>query len=114
MIRIILLTALLLVCESTYAVRVSYPACRRFVEERSATNTTPQDERVFVLANGFPSIVRFHKGITLREVIEQTSFKGKTAWVSILRADHPFLDYQDELKPLDVIVISNTEHIIDT
>jgi hypothetical protein len=126
MVRIVLLFFLLLLCEPVYAAHLTYPACRKAVEEQCPTNTTPQDERIFVrvMPTREAIIVRFHKGITLREIIDQTSFKGKTAWVTVLRADHPALDYRtrvgrkekpkDEVKPLDLIVINDTKDIINT
>ena len=123
MTRVILLTVLLLVCESVYAHHVTYPAYRKFVEERCATNTTPRDERVFVLATGSPSIVRFHQGITLREIIDQTSFKGKVAWICVLRTDHPVLHHwtrvgrkekpKDEVKRLDLILLNEDDNLIE-
>jgi hypothetical protein len=123
MIRVIQLTVLLLVCESVYAHHVTYSASCRFVEERCATNRTPQDERVYVLAGDHPSIVRFHHGITLREIIDLTSFKGKTAWICVLRSSHPVLDHwtrvgrkdkpKDEVKPQDLILLNDNGMIIE-
>jgi hypothetical protein len=126
MARIIPLFFLLLLCEPVYAARLTYSACREAVEEQCATNTTPQDERNFVrvMPTREAFIVRFHQGITLREIIDQTSFRGKTARVSVLRADHPILDYRirvgrkekanEEVKPLDLIVINDNGEIINT
>jgi hypothetical protein len=126
MLRIVLLFPLLVLCEPVYAARLTYSACRKAVEEQCATNTTPQDERIFVrvMATREAIIVRFHKGITLREIIDQSSFKGKTAWVSVLRADHPILESRtrvgrnekpkDEVKPLDLIVINDNGEVINT
>jgi len=126
MVRIVLLASLVILCEPVYAARLTYSACRKAVEAQCATNTTPQDERIFVcvMPTTEAIILRFHKGITLRELIDQTSFKGKTAWVSVLRADRPILDCRtrvgrkekpkDEVKPLDLIVLNDIEDIINT
>src|SRR5437870_4737155 len=95
MVRMILVAFVaLLVCEPAYAHHVTYSAYRRHVEETCATNRMPKDERIFVrvMPTGSERIVRFHKGITLREIIDQTSFKGRVAWICVLRSDHPVLD----------------------
>ena len=127
MARIVLLVVLVfLVCGPLYAFQVSYSACRRSVEEQCATNTTPREKRIFVrvITTGGASIIQFHNGITLREIIDQTSFKGKTAWVCVLRTNHPVLDHwtrvarkekpRDEVKPQDLILLNDNDMIINT
>lgn len=126
MARIVLLAVLGFVgLRPLYASQVTYATTRRFIEERCATNTTPQEERIFVrvLTTGCVSIIQFHKGITLREIIDQTSFKGHTVWVCVLRTDHPVLDHKtrvgskekpkDEVKPQDVILLDDHREIIN-
>jgi hypothetical protein len=126
MATIVPLFFLLLLCEPVSAARLTYSGCREAVEQQCATNTIPQDERIFVrvMPTKEAIIVRFHKGTSLREIIDQTSFRGKTAWVSVLRPDHPILDYRnrvgrkekpkDDVKPLDLIVINDNGEIINT
>jgi hypothetical protein len=75
------------------------------------------------MTTGDASIFKFHKGITLREIIDQTSFKGKTAWVCVLRTSHPVLDHmtrvdrkdkpKDEVKPQDLILLSDNGMILN-
>ncbi len=114
-----------MICGPLYASQVTYSAWRKSVEDRCATNTTPQEERILVrvMTTGGASIIRFHNGITLREIIDQTSFKGKTAWVCVLRTTHPVLDHwtrvgrkekpRDQLKPLDLILLNDNDMIIN-
>jgi len=92
MTRSILLAVLVfLLCGPLYASQVTYSAWRKSVEERCATNTMRQDERIFVrvMTTGGASIIRFHNAITLREIIDQTSFKGKDG-LGMRAADHSF------------------------
>ena len=126
LLRVLLLVFLVLVCEPVVAVQGNYAAWRKSIEEQCATNTTPKEQRIFVkvVATREAMIVPFHKGITLREIIGQTSFKGRTAWVGVLRPDHPLLDDltrvgrreepKDKVKALDVIVIFDQRANLNT
>ena len=126
MARIILFAVLVFIgCGPLYASQVTYSASRRSVEEGCATNTTPEQERIYVrvMTTGGASIIQFHKGITLREIIDQTSFKGKRAWVCVLRTDHPVLDHwtrvgrkekpKVEVKPQDLVLLNDNSEIIN-
>ncbi len=101
---------------SVYAMSPEYYSSRKWVEQRCSTNTTPREERIFVgrvVPKEYAGIIRFHKGITLREIIDQTPFKGTAVMVCVLRAEwrmpgHVFRvtakekpDY--EIKDLDMI-----------
>ena len=81
--------------------RASYAVYRSTIEGRNASNKTPIAERVFVMDNG-GSIVRFRQGITLRQVVDETSRKGKPVQVLVLResSKEPVF-FQRELKPGD-------------
>jgi hypothetical protein len=121
----------LLACTSVHAARLDYFSGRKWVEQQCRTNTTPQDDRIFIGRMDSPryaSIVRFKKGITLRELIDQTPFKGKEVLVCVMRPDrlktgpftrHAYIkigpsdgpDY--EVKGLDVIWLHDDGPIID-
>ena len=75
-------------CLSCRASRVDYDSARTWVEKQCATNTIPEVERMFVfrwVPPKYAAIIRFHQGITLREVIDQTPMKGKTVFVEVMR-----------------------------
>src|SRR5690242_19176035 len=88
--RILVAISFLLVCTSVQASHLEYFGCRKWIEQQCATNTTPQDERLFVGRMVSPrcaSIVRFHRGITLREIIDGSPLRGKTVLVCVMRPD---------------------------
>ncbi len=116
--KTLLAICVLLVCTAVQASRLNYVGGREWIEQRCATNTTPQDERLFVGRFDPPkwaSILLFRKGITLREIIDGTPLRGRTVVVRVMRRDDsPFtrpayikVEPSDkptyELKPLDVI-----------
>ena len=89
---------------------------RDWVEKSCATNTIPKDERVFIghgSASDYATILRYHKSISLREIVDQTPFKGKTVYVIVMRPDGMSRDIavkpsetpKFDVKPLDVIWI---------
>lgn len=94
----------------------AYSPMRNWVEKQCATNMVPKDERIFIghaYSNAYTSIVRFHKGISLREIIGGTPFKDKTisvivmrpSWMSKIIAVKPTETTGLDVKPLDVIWI---------
>ena len=106
---------------------MEYFSSRKWVEERCTTNTVAQDERVFVgriWSPQFAVILHFHKGMTLREVIDQIPFKGKEVQVLVLRAETRFSDNfmtirprekpKYEIKPLDMIWLYDPGPIVST
>jgi hypothetical protein len=65
-----------------------YDSSRRWVEEHNPKDETPATERIFVAhaPDHYAAIVRFRDGITLRDIIDQTKFKGQEVGVIILRS----------------------------
>src|ERR1035437_3581037 len=125
--RTIVVAFILLVCASAQAARPEYSSSRKWVEQHSATNAIPQDERVFVgriWTPQYAGILRFHKGMTLRDVIDETPFKGKPVQVLVLRAGTRFSEHyitvgpsekqNYEIKPLDMIWLYDPGPIINT
>jgi len=131
--KAVIAISVLLVCAAVQAAGPNYFGCRKWVEQQCATNTTPQDDRLFVgsiLPPKCASIVRFHKGISLREIIDGTPLKGKTVLLRVMRPDDstrmgPFhrpayikvepSDKPDhELKPLDVIWLYVDGDLLET
>src|SRR4051812_10043384 len=95
--------------------RASYTAYRSTIEGRNPSDLTPPAERIFVMDKG-GTMMRFRKGITLRQIVDATSHKGKPVQILVLREsserevffrrelkpeDNPFFT----LKPLDVILL---------
>lgn len=86
--RTLLILFGLSLCMSLHATPPEYFSSRKWVEDRCVTNTTPKDERLFlarVVPQEYAGIVQYHKGITLREIIDQTPFKGTTVYAVVLR-----------------------------
>ena len=78
-------------CMTAHATAPEYFSSRKWVEEQVGTNSTAKEERVFVGRVGpkkYAGVIRFHNGITLREIFDQTPFKGTAVMVCVLRADH--------------------------
>ncbi len=86
--RAVLILFGLLLCTSVRATPPEYFSSRKWVEERCLSNATPKDERIFVGRldpQEYAGILRYHKGITLSEIIAQTPAKGSTVVLCILR-----------------------------
>lgn len=111
----------LIVGTSLYAMSPEYFSSRKWVEERCTTNGTPKSERLFlgrVVPQKYAAIIQYHVGISIREIIDQTPFKGTTVNVCVLR---PHVDPTTnlmhvaptdtpkfEVKPLDMIWICDS------
>jgi hypothetical protein len=94
----------------------AYSPARDWVEKHYTTNTVRQDERIFLGHNysgDYANIVSYHKGISLREIVDQTPFKDRTVSVIIMRPRwmgqdiviKPTEKVEFEVKPLDVVWI---------
>jgi hypothetical protein len=113
---------------------------RDWVEAHCVTNTVPEADQIFI-GHGMPNeitrtpayanIIRYHKGVSLREIIDQTPFKDAEVLVIVMRPgptpkydpQHPeaggfsvHLKPSDkpksEIKPLDMIWIIDGTFII--
>lgn len=86
------LLASLLICVSAHCAGIpEYPWCRDWIEKHCATNTIPKEERIFIGHDGSPQYGRtlhFHKGIGLREIVDQTPFKKTTVTIWVMH-QHP-------------------------
>jgi hypothetical protein len=105
----------ILICTAVHASQVEYFAYRKLVEQL-CTNAIPQGERVFVAGpEKYAAIIQFHKGMSLRELIDQTPFKRKRVIVHVSRAERrtsneylsvwPSERPHYELKDLDLIIL---------
>ncbi len=130
--RCIVALVFLLTCLFCSASKVDYDSARKWVEKQCATNTIPENERMFVfrwVSPRYAAIVRFHEGITLREIIDQTPRKGKMVYAVVMRteplkAGHyttrrgvkvgPKDKPRFELKRQDVIWLLDDEVIVET
>jgi hypothetical protein len=113
--RLIVFIGVSLLCLSAFAARPNYSDERAWVERHNATNSVPKDERLFVTHNisgDYTCIVHYHKGISLREVIDQTPFKATPVYVIVMRpvlwmSPYIFVKPSEkpdfEIKPFDVI-----------
>jgi hypothetical protein len=94
--RALITACVLLVCASVRAVQPEYFSSCRWVEQQCGTNMTPKDECVYVgriEPHKYAAIIHFHTGMTLREIIDQTPFKGTAVTVHVLRAKRPISMY---------------------
>jgi hypothetical protein len=92
----------LLLCAAVHATPPEYLSSRKWVKDRCSTDTTPKDERIFVgrmVPKKYAGIIHFHKGITLREIIDQTPFKGTAVMVCVLRGDRRTLPNVSRVAP---------------
>jgi hypothetical protein len=65
-----------------------YCASRRWVEQQCAANATPEGERVFVGRDQMPiyaTIIRFHNGMSIREIIDQSPLREKVVTATVMR-----------------------------
>ena len=91
-IKSLALLASLLFCVSAQGAGIpEYSWCRDWVEKHCATNTVPKEERIFIGHDSSPQYartLRFHQGIKLREIVEQTPFKKATVILWVMH-QHP-------------------------
>lgn len=120
-----LFTVLLLAwCAAAHATEPDYKGSCVWVIEHCTTNQVPKDERVFVATtpgSALPSyiaILRYHDGLSIRNLIDQTRFSSTNAAVSVYRSGRPFKARFHQvvkagelptfkLKPLDMIWIGD-------
>ena len=89
---------LLLFAANVFATGPEYDSSRRWVEGHNPKDQTPITNRVFVAySNTDTIIVRFKNGIMLRDIIDQTKFKGKKVGVIILRSGNKTTPVFDEV-----------------
>ena len=112
--RALLILFGLLLCSSLHA-GPTYSSSRRWVEDRCTTNQAAKEERIFLLRvvpKEYAAILSYRQGISIREVIDQTPFKGTTVIVCIMRSNVPPSDFvwvqptetpKIEVKNMDVI-----------
>jgi len=119
--RLIIILSALMFCVSVRADIPAYTPMRDWVEKSCATNTVPKDERVFIghgSAPDYATMLRYHKGISLREIIDETPYKGTAVTVLVMHSDDanpksrgffreikPTETPDFEVKPLDLIWI---------
>jgi hypothetical protein len=107
----IILVAVLMSCASVHANLPHYEQMRDSVLKLCMTNTVPNDERVLVghgsdYVNSpadYGLILRHHKGMNLREIIDETPYKGKRVYIWVYReheseSSHGFMG---DVKPAD-------------
>jgi len=90
-IRQLILFFVLLACASVSAGELDYDSARKGVEkECAATNTIPQSEQMFVgrcVPPRYAAIIRYHNGITIREILDQSPLKGRVVQVEVMRTE---------------------------
>jgi len=117
-----LFISLLIACVTAFASNPIPSELRKWIEDQNPKDKTPAAERIFVddMRNE-STIVRYHKGMTLQEVLDQVKFREQPVIVSVYRAGHdPKFDpvYEEPVteklkatsfvvQPLDVIDLWN-------
>ncbi len=81
-----LITAIFVfVAAAAGAMAPEYDSSRRWVEQNNSADKTRATKRVFVVYSTNSLILRFHEGMSLREIVDATPLKGKAVTVYILR-----------------------------
>ena len=94
--RALITIGVVLVCLSAHAMQSDYSSSRKWVEQQCGTNAAPKESCIYVgrlVPKKYAAILQFHKGMTLREVIDQTPFKGTAVMVRVLRAERRISTY---------------------
>ena len=116
----LLIAAFLIWCAAAHATGPEYASSRAWVIERCRTNQIPTQEQVFVATSpgsappSFVGILRYREGLSIRDLIDQTRFRGTNAVVIVLRSQQPATPVFDAqvaaterprfaLKPLDMV-----------
>ena len=107
--RIVVTFILLVVASSLRAGLPTYSALRECVEKENPTNSIPASERVFICPDYHHDmcpyfqetfILRYQDGMTLRQIIDKTKFKGTSVEVWVYRkSDVP--SFQATIQPTD-------------
>ncbi len=91
----LLTAALLFWCAAAYGTGPEYRSSCSWVGERCPINQVPAQERVFVATTpgsegpNEAAVLRYRKGLSIREIIDQTRFRGTNAAVTVLRSKKP-------------------------
>ena len=116
----LLIAAFLIWCAAAHATGPEYASSRVWVVERCRTNQIPTQEQIFVATTpgsappAFVGILRYRDGLSIRDLIDQTRFRGTNAVVIVLRSQRPAKPVFDglvaasekpkfALKPLDMV-----------
>lgn len=119
--KIFIILSALMFCAFVRADIPAYAPMRDWVEKSCTANTVTKDERVFIghgSVSDYATILRYHKGINLRGIIDGTPYKGTTVTILVMRPDganlksggffrqvKPSESPDFEVKPLDLIWI---------
>ncbi|MEI6076818.1 MAG: hypothetical protein WCS94_14645 [Verrucomicrobiota bacterium] len=88
--RILAVILLSLVSVTCYAMLPEYFSSRQWIEQHTPKNQTPQEDRIFVgdsIATTNTYILRYHDGISLRDVVDSTHYKDSDVFVIVLRSE---------------------------
>jgi hypothetical protein len=89
------IVAMLAWCVTARATGPEYQSSRAWVIEQCATNRIPAKEQVYVATTpgsgdpSFVAVLRYRKDLSIRELIDQTRFRGTNAAVTVLRSRQP-------------------------
>jgi hypothetical protein len=92
--RILAVTLLSLVAMTCFATLPEYFSSRQWIEQHTPTSKTTPEEQIFVgdsIAITNTYILHFHAGISLRDIIDSTPYKGSDVDVIVLRSEHKTL-----------------------
>ena len=116
--RALLIFCDLAFCLSLHAASPSYNECRKSVELLCSTNLILKSERIFLSRSApqkFAAIIHYHRGVTIREIVDQTPFKDTAVRIVVLRPKvdpwtniinvKPKENPKFEVNALDVILI---------
>jgi hypothetical protein len=89
--RISIIIGLLFVTMTCFATLPEYYSSRQWIEQHTPKDKTPTEQRIFVgdsktTTNTY--ILRYHDGISLRDVIVAAHFRDTDVFVIVLRSRH--------------------------
>jgi hypothetical protein len=89
--RILIIIGLLFVTMTCFATLPEYYSSRQWIEQHTPKDKTPTEQRIFVgnsIATTNTYILRYHDGISLRDVIVAAHFRDTDVFVIVLRSQH--------------------------
>jgi hypothetical protein len=85
-----LIAILCLTAASAFAMGPEYFSSRQWIEDHTPKDKTPKEQRIFVGDSKQTTrtfIMRYHQGVSLRDIIDATHFRTNDVMVTVLRSE---------------------------
>src|SRR5215510_5033384 len=100
--RVVIGICVLLIFSAVHGAQPEYFSSRKWVEQECGTDTRPKGKCTYVgrvVPRKYAAVFHFYKQMTLRDVIDQTPFKGTAVMVQVLRAESRTSSYVFRVGP---------------